>query len=238
MFYFIYFLIEKTVAVILLISFASGYCMDMNIAYRKIKTNIKRKDSEVINGETAETDSISAETIEHLTNTTSEEDPLEIDMDDPVFHILEGNETTTENTTIVNQCRSGVFIPNGLNCSTFLACDHGRLTEANCPPNMWFDPNFHGDTLCNYPEVVCAANNSVCNCAVEYPPLEPDPLIEIGVQCLKDNRFHLSGSNVDCGRYFICYNENVFRMECRPGFHYNHQTEMCDYPELVNCKVI
>lgn len=177
-----------------------------------------------------------------ITDNNEEQDnisSLDIDLDDHVLHILEGNETNSEESTVVdsNQCTPGAFLPNPLNCSAFFHCDHGRLTAANCPPHMWFDPNFQNVTICNHPEVVCAADNSVCNCATEYPPLAPDPLIESSVQCLKDNRFHLSASNVDCGRYFICYNEHVFRMECRAGFHYNHQTEMCDYPELVNCKV-
>lgn len=155
--------------------------------------------------------------------------------------VQEGVETESQNgqsdVSAPNECASNTFLPNYLNCTSFLFCDNGLQKIVNCPPNMWFDPNYKGETLCNYPEVVCAADQTVCNCAVEYPPLPPDPLIEYDLSCLIDNRFHMKGSSVDCGRYFICFNENIFRLECRNGFHYNPRTEMCDYPELVNCKV-
>lgn len=152
--------------------------------------------------------------------------------------VLDGSETGSIDPNQPQQCVTGIYLPSSLNCSSFLVCDEGKLKDVNCPPLMWFDPNYKGDTLCNYPEVVCAADNNVCDCSVEYPPLPPDPLIESDVSCLADNRFHMSGSKVNCGRYFICYNDNVYRQECRSGFHYNAKTEMCDYPELVNCKVI
>lgn len=158
------------------------------------------------------------------------------DSDDKPIVIVDGEEIPADQPPS-KQCVNGLYVPSASNCSSFLVCDNDQLKEVNCPPYMWFDPNYKGDTLCNYPEVVCASDNSICNCASEYPPLEPDPLIESSVSCLADNRFHFSGSNVDCGRYFICFNENVRRMECRTGFQYNANTEMCDYPELVNCRV-
>lgn len=130
---------------------------------------------------------------------------------------------------------SKVFLPNTKNCSLFYDCTNKE--GSSCPHGMWFDPNYIGDTFCQFPEVICAADNDICDCAEKYPPLPPDPLIENSVSCLKDNRFHLFSSKVDCGRYFICHNEMKYRMECRQGLHYNSKTEMCDYPEVVNCRV-
>lgn len=130
---------------------------------------------------------------------------------------------------------SKVFLPITKNCSLFYDCTNKEGSA--CPHGMWFDPNYIGDTFCQFPEVICAADNDICDCAEKYPPLPPDPLIEKSVSCLKDNRFHLTSSQVNCGRYFICHNEMKYRMECRQGLHYNAQTEMCDYPEVVNCRV-
>lgn len=149
--------------------------------------------------------------------------------------IVDPDTNSTNNSPAI--CTDGSYVANSENCSTFFACENGGLKEARCPPHMWFDPNYKGNTLCNHPEVICAADNGVCDCAQKYPPLKPDPLMEPSITCLMDNRFHLRTSNVECGRYFVCFNEKVFRMECRPGFHFNPKAGMCDYPELVNCRV-
>lgn len=135
------------------------------------------------------------------------------------------------------KCQHGVNKPSLTNCSTFIICNEGVETEGFCPHNFWFDPNHKGDMLCNHPEIVCAADNSICDCASQYPVVDDDPLIEQDVSCLEDNRFHFSRSKVDCGRYFVCFNDNVRRMECKSGFQFDPKTETCDYPELVNCKV-
>jgi len=127
------------------------------------------------------------------------------------------------------------FVPNRANCSAFYDCTNKQ--GSSCPIGMWFDPNYTEDTLCQYPEVICAADNNICDCSESYPPLPLDPLIESQVTCLRDNRFHLFASTRSCGRYFICHNEMSYRMECRSGFHYNSKTEMCDYPEVVNCRI-
>lgn len=145
-------------------------------------------------------------------------------------------EGTPEQTADVS-CVTGTYHPSGSSCSTFHVCRRGRLTEVSCPSDMWFDPRHKDDVLCNHPEVVCAADNSVCDCAEKYPPLPPDPLIESAVTCLADQRFHFTASQVECGRYFVCFNEKVRRLECREGLQFNPETEQCDYPEIVNCQV-
>lgn len=132
-------------------------------------------------------------------------------------------------------CESKIFIPNTNNCSLFYDCTNKE--GSSCPHGMWFDPNYIDDTFCQFPEVICAADNNICDCAEQYPPLPPDPLIEKSVSCMKDNRFHLFSSKVNCGRYFICHNDMKYRMECKQGLHFNEKTEMCDYPEVVNCRV-
>lgn len=163
--------------------------------------------------------------------------------DDELIEGLDGieefvNETTT--STPVGVCASGSkYVAHETDCTRFYVCENSKTSDdALCPQSMWFDPNnAKHDVLCNYPEVICAANNEVCDCATKYPIPPPDPLIEKWISCHKDNQFHLHASKVDCGRYFVCHNENVFRMECKTGFHYNPTTKSCDYAEAVNCKV-
>lgn len=147
--------------------------------------------------------------------------------------------TTTSSLPSPNVCagHSSGYIPHKTNCSLFYSCQNNNAIDGSCPQSMWFDPNHNGVALCNFPEVVCAADNTVCNCAVEYPPPPPDLLIESWVTCLKDNQFHFMASKIDCGRYFICYNERVSRMECRDGFQFNEKIKQCDYSHNVNCKV-
>lgn len=129
------------------------------------------------------------------------------------------------------------YVPHETNCSLFYSCQNNNPVDGSCPQYMWFDPNHNGVALCNFPEVVCASDSTVCKCAVEYPPLPPDPLVEPWVTCLRDNRFHFMASKVDCGRYFVCYNERVSRLECKDGLQFNDETQQCDDSHKVKCKV-
>lgn len=149
----------------------------------------------------------------------------------------DGVEGDQESTDLADACDASVkpYSPNKENCQQFYDCTNKE--SSSCPNGMWFDPNYIGDTLCQYPQVICAADNNICDCAEKYPPPPPDELMEDFVSCLKDNRFHLFPSQVSCGRYFICHNEMKHRMECRQGLHYNAKTKMCDYPEDANCRV-
>jgi len=160
-------------------------------------------------------------------------DEEEVDEEQVDEEEVEGNPEITNPTDICDGTKT--FVSNTRNCSLFYDCINQK--GSYCPMGMWFDPNYIGDTLCQYPEVICAADNNICDCAEQYPPPPPDPLMESSVACLKDNRFHLIPSQASCGRYFICHNEMKYRMECRQGLHYNAKTEMCDYPEVVNCRI-
>lgn len=149
---------------------------------------------------------------------------------------LRPTQSATPPTTNICTGKTG-YIPHETNCSLFYSCQNSYPIDGSCPQSMWFDPNHNGVALCNFPEVVCASDNRVCKCAVEYPPLPPDPLIESWVSCLRDNRFHFMASKVDCGRYFVCYNERVSRLECKDGLQFNDETQQCDDSHKVKCKV-
>lgn len=147
-----------------------------------------------------------------------------------------------------------LFVPNRNDCSQYFVC--GTNEEAPimgmCLHGMWFDPH-HSDSeaLCVFPEIICATDHTdayqYCNCTEHYPKTakQPgeiinafdDPLIETSPLCIVDNKLHTYGSERDCERYFICYNEMVFRMQCKPGMHYNADHGFCDLPEKAECEV-
>lgn len=152
----------------------------------------------------------------------------------------------------------GSYIANRDNCNRFYVCEQEDERYVDplvgmCPPGMWFDPN-HSDSevLCVFPEVLCATDHTAayryCNCTDMHPlaatqvngiggeELE-DPMIETSPECIVDNQLHFYPSTADCGRYFICYNEKVFRMQCKPGFHFNVDMGYCDTAEEAGCKV-
>lgn len=151
-----------------------------------------------------------------------------------------------------------LYVEDRMNCNRFYACgeDSGQRRRLDpvagmCPPGMWFDPN-HSDSevLCVFPEVLCATNHTdayqYCNCSANYEAnavaqieydLARDPLIESSPICIVDNQLHLYASKRDCERYFVCYNERIFRMQCKPGMHFNAQRGYCDALEEANCEV-
>lgn len=149
------------------------------------------------------------------------------------------------------------FVANRENCNQFYVCDenneeNSEPSSGTCPPGMWFDPN-HSDSevLCVYPEVICVTNHTdvyrYCNCTQKYPALIvqvndmnskfDDPLLETSTQCVVDNQLYAYASEKDCERYFICYNEKVFRMQCKPGMHFNADEGYCDTPSEAQCDV-
>lgn len=146
------------------------------------------------------------------------------------------------------------YVANRENCNQFYICDsdeNGKkiATIGICPSRMWFDPihSEDNDIICIYPEVACTNDQidmyTYCNCKKLYPSgvlqvnTDIDKLTEFSMNCLVDNKFHIYASDVNCERYFVCYNGNIKRMQCKPGLHYNSKTEYCDHPTIANCGV-
>lgn len=167
---------------------------------------------------------------------------------------VESNENIMQRTCSISE---GSYAANKNDCNRFYVCgenEMGRSTSllGMCPPGMWFDPN-HSDSevLCVFPEVICATDHTdayrYCNCTEKYPTAAmqvngmgeavDDPLIETSPECIVDNELHMYPSARDCERYFICYNEKVFRMQCKPGRHFNAEGGFCDSPEEAECAV-
>lgn len=150
-------------------------------------------------------------------------------------------------------CRfSKGYVPNRSNCNQFYICGSEKLGPmlGMCPPGLWFDPEHTeiDDIVCIYPEVACTNHQidmfKYCKCSELYPmgilaanANSNDALMESSPQCIVDNEFHVYASAVDCERYFICYNGNVKRLQCKPGLHFNAAHAYCDHPNTANCKV-
>lgn len=143
-------------------------------------------------------------------------------------------------------------VPNRSNCNQFYICG-GSKSEPMlgiCPAGMWFDPEHteDDDIMCIEPEVACTNNQidmfKYCKCGELFPSgikaasaKHKDALMETSPQCIVDNEFHMYASAIDCERYFICYNGNVKRMQCKPGLHFNAAHGYCDHPIAANCGV-
>lgn len=145
------------------------------------------------------------------------------------------------------------YVENRMDCNRFFVCAQdddqppSKPLVGVCPPGMWFDP-YHSDdeVLCVFPEVLCATDHtdaySYCNCSATFAAhagsdADQDALIESSTECIVDNQLHLYESKRDCERYFACYNEKVFRMQCKPGMHFNVRKGYCDTPEATDCVV-
>lgn len=152
-----------------------------------------------------------------------------------------------------DKCRfSDAFVPNRSNCNQFYICGSDKMGPmlGLCPPGMWFDPEHteNDDIVCIYPEVACTNSQiemfKYCRCRELFPSgvqasnaKNNDVFIESSPLCIVDNEFHVYASAVDCERYFVCYNGNVKRMQCKAGLHFNAAESYCDDPTRANCNV-
>lgn len=143
-------------------------------------------------------------------------------------------------------------VPNRSNCNQFYICGGSKLGPmlGICPAGMWFDPEHteDDDIVCIQPEVACTNNQidmfKYCKCRELFPSgikaasaKNNDALMETSPQCIVDNEFHMYASAIDCERFFICYNGNVKRMQCKPGLHFNAANGYCDHPIAASCGV-
>lgn len=43
--------------------------------------------------------------------------------------------------------------------------------------------------------------------------------------------------DVQCGKYFLCYNNKLHEYNCHEGLHWDVQNQQCAYPEDAECEV-
>lgn len=126
---------------------------------------------------------------------------------------------------------NGIFITNPKGCEFFFYCHNSQALEAKCPGDLWFDVD---SGICEKSENVdCTLN------LIKPPTLPPNTLGE-PVHCPNRdsvNDITFIASNVDCGRYYICYHSMPLRQQCIAGLHWNPTIMKCDHPKSAKCRV-
>lgn len=130
----------------------------------------------------------------------------------------------------INPCLglNSVFIVNPKGCEYFFYCHLGQALEASCPGDLWFDPD----------SGICEKRENVL-CILNIPPLKPPIILDEPIHCpsIDGSEIVFIGSNVDCGRYYICYHSRPMRQQCIADLHWNSIRNKCDYPKNAKCKV-
>lgn len=123
---------------------------------------------------------------------------------------------------------NGEFIANPKGCHFFFYCHNGQPLEANCPGSLWFNL---ATGICDVPEKV--------SCTLNLPEPQEPVVTDEPVQCPADDTEELTflGSQVDCGRYYICYKGQPRRQQCITDLHWNAAIFRCDYPKNAKCPV-
>lgn len=150
------------------------------------------------------------------------------------------------------------FISNPRGCKYFFYCRNGKAIEAHCPEKMWFNPqlhicddprnvdcNFDNPSTTNMPTTTTYDTSSPSTATptttrvttttkpIDYKPAEETVLCPFN----DDYEIRFLSSNVDCGRYYICYHGRAHRLDCIDELHWNSVEKKCDLPERAKCKV-
>lgn len=123
---------------------------------------------------------------------------------------------------------NGEFVANAKGCHFFFYCHNGQALEANCPGNLWFNL---ATGICDVPDKV--------ECTMNLPPPQLPVVTDEPVECPAKDTDELTflGSQVDCGRYYICYHGQPRRQQCIGDLHWNTAILRCDYPKNAKCPV-
>lgn len=127
--------------------------------------------------------------------------------------------------------RDGIFIKNEKGCEWFFYCHHGQPLEAFCPGTFWFNED---SGICeDQKNVICTLNDPV-----PPPVIIPEDLDEPVTCPARDtNAITFIPSQIDCGRFYICYHGVPVRQQCITDMHWNAATNKCDYPNNAKCLV-
>ncbi|KAJ6645710.1 Peritrophin-1 [Pseudolycoriella hygida] len=106
-----------------------------------------------------------------------------------------------------------VFLPHDEYCDKYFMCFAGFPVLTSCADGLYFDRE---SLKCDYPEVA--------ECMLEKCPLSTEPFEIVFLP-----------SNVDCEKYYICYNGKAIEQYCAPGIHWNAVTNQCDFVENARC---
>lgn len=109
----------------------------------------------------------------------------------------------------------------------------GEPIEQECPGNLKWNGLAN---YCDWPHLSPCIENTVYSDPDEV--LFRTDLRLFGTYCpmidIIDNPVHLA--HPDCTKFFKCYNGVPIEQNCSAGLHWHTRADMCDWPELADCK--
>jgi Chitin binding Peritrophin-A domain len=106
---------------------------------------------------------------------------------------------------------SFVARPGG-GCDAYARCENGRGVELKCPVPFYFNEETQ---MCDW------ATNVRCT---------PSP-------CLgRENYSYLTDYSGHCGSFLMCLDGEAIKEECPNNLYFDEPNQICNYPELVNCR--
>jgi len=98
------------------------------------------------------------------------------------------------------------LLQNKANCSQFFRCYQGEAQLFECPSYSYFDPVY---------EVCKPAKKPQCPSTNDKPVYLPHP--------------------TNCNAFYECNWGNVVMLYCPEGLYFNNISNVCDYPQNVDC---
>jgi hypothetical protein len=98
------------------------------------------------------------------------------------------------------------LLENPTNCSQFFRCYQSEVQLFECPSSWYFDPVY---------EVCKPAKKPQCPSTNDIPIYLPHP--------------------TNCGAFYVCDWGNPVLINCPDGLFFNNISNVCDYPQNVDC---
>ncbi|TMW52554.1 hypothetical protein DOY81_002379, partial [Sarcophaga bullata] len=81
--------------------------------------------------------------------------------------------------------------------------------------------------------ITCTLPHTTSTCASKASGSETS---EVEYLCSNKENGYFIKDSMKCKRYYTCYNKRAYPQICPGRFHFDDQSKMCNYPELVNCQ--
>nr|XP_012142983.1 PREDICTED: zonadhesin-like [Megachile rotundata] len=118
-------------------------------------------------------------------------------------------------------------VPHEYDCNLYYNCQNGLKYLGKC-----LDGHYYNDVIkaCDLPE------NVNCNGKTPFTTTPRISEVDECPACNCDNCYTRYPHSI-CSKYYECNNGNKTVKDCPEGLHFNPVTQMCDWPDNVNCTV-
>lgn len=144
-----------------------------------------------------------------------------------------------------------VYFAHPTDCSLYLACQAGILTELSCPHDTFWNDDVKACTPQTDPTpeepTTTAAEPGTPSSTTAAPTSQPtssEPVTTTSAPtgdcpAVYDSKHQVYFPHVDCTKYYICtYEGNKLEQSCPLNLHWNQKLSYCDYPEQAGCSTI